>query len=268
MHVREFKVRWGMVVDIDKCTGCGACQVACQVENNIAPMTGKDPFNAVQALTSDRDDPSNKLRTLTWMNVYELSNNEAFPNHEVAYLPRPCMQCGNPACVPVCPVVATDKNEEGGIVSQIYPRCIGCRYCMAACPYHARYFNWWDPLYPVGMDKQLSPMVSPRPRGVVEKCNFCHTRLNMAKDLARQNGEDPEKLPDGAYIPACMEVCPSKAISFGDLENPEHAVYELSRSPHAFRLLEKLGLNPQVYYMSKREWVREQGDNNAGGGGH
>ncbi|WP_419787643.1 menaquinone reductase iron-sulfur cluster-binding subunit QrcC [Pseudodesulfovibrio sp.] len=269
MHVKEFKIRWGMVIDIDKCTGCGACMVGCQVENNIAPMTKKDPYNYVQALTKDRDDPSNKLRTLTWMNVYELSNGKSFPEHETAYLPRPCMQCGNPACVPVCPVVATDKNEEGGIVSQIYPRCIGCRYCMAACPYHARYFNWWDPLWPEGMDKGLSPSVSVRPRGVVEKCNFCHSRYLDAKDKARQNGEDPMNLPDGAYVTACTEICPTKAIHFGDLNNPEHKVYELSRSKHAFRLLEKLGLHPQVYYMSEREWVRKQGDNyNADGGAH
>ena len=111
------------------------------------------------------------------------------------------MQCGNPACVPVCPVVATDKNEEGGIVSQIYPRCIGCRYCMAACPYHARYFNWWDPLWPEGMDKGLSPSTSPRPRGVVEKCNFCHTRYLNAKNKARQDGEDPMNLPTARTSP-------------------------------------------------------------------
>ena len=111
---KEFKINWGMVIDLDKCTGCGACMTACQVENNIAPMV----------------DASNKMRTLSWMLVFEMSNGKPAPDAEVAYLPRPCMQCGHPACVPVCPVVATDKNEEGGIVSQIYPRCIGCRYCM------------------------------------------------------------------------------------------------------------------------------------------
>ncbi len=96
MQTKEFKIKWGMVIDIDKCTGCGACMVGCQVENNIAPMTKKDPYNYAQALTKDRDDASNKLKTLTWMNVYELSNNKAFPEHETAYLPRPCMQCGTP----------------------------------------------------------------------------------------------------------------------------------------------------------------------------
>ncbi|MCP4451571.1 MAG: 4Fe-4S dicluster domain-containing protein, partial [Planctomycetes bacterium] len=105
MQTKEFKIKWGMVIDVDKCTGCGACQVGCQVENNIAPMTKKDPYNYAQALTWDRDDASNKLKTLTWMNVYELTNGKSFPEHETAYLPRPCMQCGTPACVPVCPVV-------------------------------------------------------------------------------------------------------------------------------------------------------------------
>ncbi len=265
---KEFNVKWGMVIDVDKCTGCGACMVACQVENNIAPMTGKDPYNALQPMTFDRDDPSNKLRTLTWMMVYQLSNGKPAAEHEVAYLPRPCMQCENPACVPVCPVIATEKNEEGGIVSQIYPRCIGCRYCMAACPYHARYFNWWDPLWPKGMDKVLSPNTSARPRGVVEKCNFCHTRYLRAKDTARENGGDPMKLEDGAYITACAEACPTGAITFGDLKDPNHKVHELAHSEHAFRLLEKLGLGPQVYYYSKREWVRLLADNHAAGDSH
>ena len=274
MSHREFDIKWGMVIDVDKCTGCGACMVSCQVENNIAPMTEKDPYNYVQALTFDRDDPSDKLRTLTWMIVYELNNGKAFPEHEVAYLPRPCMQCENPACVPVCPVIATDKNEEGGIVSQIYPRCIGCRYCMAACPYHARYFNWWDPLWPKGMDKTLSPNTSVRPRGVVEKCNFCHTRFMKAKDQARMEGLDPNDLPEGYWKPACVEACPSGAITFGDLKNPEHEVYKLAHDKNSFRLLEKLGLAPQVFYHSKREWVRRQGDNylegeaTAAGGSH
>ncbi|WP_027180074.1 menaquinone reductase iron-sulfur cluster-binding subunit QrcC [Maridesulfovibrio bastinii] len=240
----DFETRYVMCVDIDKCTGCGACMVSCQAENNIAPM----------------EDGSNKLKTLTWMLVYELNNGKNFPDREVAYLPRPCMQCENPACVPVCPVVATAKDEEGGIVSQIYPRCIGCRYCMAACPYHARYFGWFDPKWPEGMDKTLSPMTSTRPRGVVEKCNFCHTRLMNARQRARQEGVDPLKMPEDWYQPACVESCPSGAITFGDINNPEHKVHELAHSKYAFRLLEKLGMDPQVYYISRREWVRKQAD--------
>ncbi len=245
MDVKEFKIRWGMVIDIDKCTGCGACMVACQAENNVALNVSA----------------SNRTRTLNWMLVYRLTNDKPFPENEVAFLPRPCMQCGNPSCVSVCPVVATDKNEEGGIVSQIYPRCIGCRYCMASCPYHARYFNWFDPSWPEGLDKVLNTNTSVRPRGVVEKCTFCHHRWNEARELARADGRDPDDLPDGAYVTACTACCPNGAITFGDLQNPRHAVHELAKSPNAFRLLERLHTEPQVYYISRREWVRRQGDN-------
>jgi molybdopterin-containing oxidoreductase family iron-sulfur binding subunit len=245
MEHSKSKIRWGMVIDLDKCTGCGACMVSCEAENNIAPTT----------------DSSNKLRTLSWMLVYELTNGKPYPDHDVAYLPRPCMQCGNPSCMTVCPVTAIDKNEEGGIVSQIYPRCIGCRYCMAACPYHARYFNWFDPIWPEGMEKTLAPNVSVRPRGVAEKCTFCHHKYAEAKERARAEGRDPLHLEEGDFVPACVAACPNGAMHFGDLNNPEHAVYKLAHEKYAFRLLERLGTDPQVYYYSKREWVRRQGDN-------
>jgi len=244
-EVKEFPIKWGMVIDIDKCTGCGSCMVACQAENNVAPAP----------------DGTNRVRTMNWMNVYKLSNGLSFPHHDTAYLPRPCMQCGKPSCVSVCPVVATAKDENGGIVSQITPRCIGCRYCMASCPYHARYFNWHDPVWPAGMEKTLTPDVSVRPRGVVEKCTFCHHRWQAAKDAAYAQNRDPMKLPDGAYKTACTEACPNGAITFGDVKNPEHKVHELIHSPYAFRLLERLGTEPQVWYISRREWVRRQGDN-------
>ncbi len=257
MEFKEFTIKWGMVVDLDKCTGCGACMVACQAENNIAPISKYENFDA-----------SNKLRTLTWLLVYKMENGKPFPEHEVAYLPRPCMQCEHPACVPVCPVVATDKNEEGGIVSQIYPRCIGCRYCMAACPYHSRYFNWWDPQFPEGMDKTLTPFTSARPRGVVEKCTFCHHRWNAAKERARKEGVDPMNLPQDWYQPACVSACPAGAITFGDFNNAEHTVGELSKSQYSRRLLAKLHLNPQVYYMSKRPWVLAMLDNYRAGDAH
>ena len=241
----EFEVKWGMVIDIDKCTGCGACVIACQAENNIPPAT--TPFD--------------RLRTLHWLIIYKLSNNKTGTDYDEAYLPRPCMQCGNPSCASVCPVVATTKDEEGGIVSQIYPRCIGCRYCMAACPYHARVFNWFDPVWPDGMEKTLTPFVSTRPRGVVEKCTFCHHRYQMAKEKARAEGKNPLDLEEDAYQPACVEACPTGAIVFGNLNNPKHKVAKLAKSRYAFRLLEKLGTEPQVYYLSRRDWVRRQGDN-------
>lgn len=246
MQIREeFEIRWGMVIDVDKCTGCGACQVACQAENNIPPSTSS----------------FDRLESVHWLFVYKLDNGKPYPESDTAYLPRPCMQCGNPSCVTVCPVIATTKEEEGGIVSQIYPRCIGCRYCMAACPYHSRVFNWYDPQWPKGMEKTLTPYVSTRMRGVVEKCTFCHHRFQLAKRRARAEGRDPSRLREGEYVPACAEACPTGAISFGDLNNSSHRVHQLAQSEHAFRLLERLGTEPQVYYLSRRSWVRRMGDN-------
>jgi menaquinone reductase, iron-sulfur cluster-binding subunit len=239
--------KYGMVIDLDKCTGCGACMAACMAENNV-------PF---------REDETDKNLSITWLRVYKLTNGKKFPNADVCYLPRPCMHCeghhGHSPCVSVCPATATDYSYDTGIVSQIYTRCFGCRYCMAACPYHVRYFNWWDPVWPEGMEKMLSPNVSVRTRGVVEKCSFCFHRYQIAMEKARYEGR--KELAEEEYQTACTQACPADAITFGDLNDPHHAVYKLKTHPDAFRLLERLGTNPKVYYISSREWVRRQGDN-------
>jgi molybdopterin-containing oxidoreductase family iron-sulfur binding subunit len=169
----------------------------------------------------------------------------------------------------VCPATATDYSTDTGIVSQIYTRCFGCRYCMGACPYHARYFNWWDPVWPKGMERYLSPNVSPRMRGIVEKCSFCFHRYQLARDKAYTDGR--QELKESEYQTACTQACPAGAITFGDLNNPDHAVHQIAqpdmhhhykpKNPHAFRLLERLGTNTKVYYVSSREWVRKAGDN-------
>jgi Fe-S-cluster-containing dehydrogenase component len=241
--------KYGMVINLDMCTGCGSCMVGCMAENNI-------PF---------KKDESDKLLSITWMRVYKLSNHKKFPDADICYLPRPCQHCagkhdaGHSPCVSVCPATATDYSYETGIVSQIYTRCFGCRYCMAACPYHARYFNWWDPVWPKGMEKYLSPNVSPRMRGVVEKCSFCFHRYQLAMDKAYAKGR--RTLNEDEYQTACTQACPANAITFGDLDNPKHKVYKLKKDPNAFRLLERLGTNPKIYYVSSREWVRRAGDN-------
>jgi Fe-S-cluster-containing dehydrogenase component len=238
--------KYGMVIDLDKCTGCGTCMIACASENNL----------------SVRPDESDKQRSVTWMRLYKITNGKRFPQTEVSYFPRPCMQCDHHTpCVSVCPATATQTNPYTGIVSQIYTRCIGCRYCMAACPYHARVFNWWDAYFPKGkgIERYLSPEVSPRMRGVVEKCTFCHHRLMRAKNRAYAEGT--RELEEGQYITACAESCPAQAITFGDLNNPNHQVSKLAMSPYAFRILERLGTEPKVYYLSSKDWVRKMADN-------
>jgi menaquinone reductase, iron-sulfur cluster-binding subunit len=249
--------RYGMVVDLDKCVGCGSCMVACMSENNV-------PFRA---------DESDKLLSITWMKVFKLTNGKSFPDNEICYLPRPCMHCegshGHSPCVSVCPATATDYSSQTGIVSQIYTRCFGCRYCMGSCPYHARYFNWWDPVWPEGMEKYLNPNVSPRMRGVVEKCSFCFHRYQEAMNKAYY--EERDDIEEDEYQTACTQACPAGAIVFGDLNNPDHEVHQLAqpdlahggrpKNPQAFRLLERLGTNPKVYYISSRQWVRDAGDN-------
>jgi menaquinone reductase, iron-sulfur cluster-binding subunit len=249
--------KFGMVIDLDKCTGCGACMVACMAENNVA----------------FREDETDKLLSVHWMRVYRLKNGKSFPQADECYLPRPCQQCegheGHSPCVSVCPATATDYDMQTGIVSQIYTRCFGCRYCMAACPYHVRQFNWWDPVWPDGMERSLNPDVSVRMRGVVEKCSFCYHRSQTALSKAYLEGR--RELKEGEYQTACTQACPANAITFGDLNNPEHAVNQLAqpdpahdgrpRNPKAFRLLERLGTRPKVYYLSSKEWVRKAGDN-------
>jgi molybdopterin-containing oxidoreductase family iron-sulfur binding subunit len=147
-------------------------------------------------------------------------------------------------------VRATYKNEEG-VVGQIYPRCIGCRYCTTACPYTLRYFNWNPPEWTEELKQSLNPDVSIRPKGVVEKCTFCHHRLQKAKEKAELEGRP---LKENDYLPACVETCPAEAMYFGDLDNSEHKVWELARSPRAFRLLEEIGTLPKVVYLMESEW--------------
>ncbi|MBU0995870.1 MAG: 4Fe-4S dicluster domain-containing protein [Proteobacteria bacterium] len=255
-HSNDKANKFGMVIDLDKCTGCGACMVACMSENNV-------PF---------KKDESKKLDSITWMHLYRLTNKKPFPDTEVCYLPRPCMHCegahGHPPCVSVCPATATDYDKKTGIVSQIYTRCFGCRYCMGACPYHARYFNWWDPVWPEGMENYLSPNVSPRMRGVVEKCSLCFHRYQLAMDKAYHEGR--KELEEHEYQSSCTQACPAGAITFGDLNNPHHQVHKMVKpskhggkptATNAFRLLERLGTNPKIYYLSSKEWVRRLGDN-------
>ena len=225
--------RWGMVIDLDRCNGCQACELACRSENNIA-------VGGPQAASENR--------TISWMRVHAETHGE-WPDVRVRFLPQPCMQCDRPPCTLVCPVQATTIDTEG-LVSQIYARCIGCRYCANACPYTVKFFNWRRPSYPESVLRGLNPDVSVRPVGVIEKCTFCHHRLLKARDLAR--AED-RPLREEDYVPACTESCPTGAIVFGDLDDPDQRVARLSRDPRAFRLQEGLSTQPKVYYLSEQD---------------
>lgn len=223
--------RWGMVIDLDKCTGCGSCVVACSTENNLALG---NPQEAAMG------------RIIRWLKILPSQEGE-FPAPKQRLLPMPCQQCDTPPCTKVCPVYATFRNEEG-IVGQVYSRCIGCRYCLNACPYTCKDFNWKAPVWPKEMQASFNPDVSIRPKGVVEKCLFCHHRLQRAKEEAVAEGRP---LRENDYQPACAEICPAKAIVFGDLNNNDSDAANLSKDPRAFHLLEELGAEPKVTYLKE-----------------
>ena len=226
--------KWGMVIDLDKCTACQACVVACQAENNI-PIAGPKE--------------THMGRAIHWIELISHIEGE-YPNAKIKLIPRPCFHCDKPPCIKVCPVRATYKSEEEGIIGQIYPRCIGCRYCTTACPYTVRYFNWEKPEWPEMMKNLLNPDVSVRPKGVVEKCTFCYHRLVKAREKAKAEGRDFS--PD-EYIPACVQTCPSQAMYFGDLSDSNSKVSILARTTRAFRILEELGTEPKVIYLAEGE---------------
>ena len=205
--------RWGMVIDLDKCSGCQACVVACHAENNIAII---GPEEAA------------KGRTIHWIELIPYIEGE-YPHIKARLLPRPCMHCDHPPCTKVCPVNATYINEEG-LVAQINHRCIGCRYCTTACPYTVKYFNWYEPQWPKEMKGSLNRDVSLRTKGVVEKCNFCEERLAVG------------------LLPACVEACRER-MAFGDLTDPGSEVRKLLEANFTIRRKPHLGTQPQVYYI-------------------
>ena len=234
---RERRPRYGMVIDLDRCTGCGACTVACSVENNVPPPPAR----------------STERTGVVWMRVSEAEDPRPAGARSV-FVPVPCQQCDDPPCEKVCPQRAVELDPKTGIVAQVAVRCLGCRYCMAACPYHARSFNWFRPEWPDGTAALLNPDVSVRQRGTVEKCTFCVQRLQAARAKAAAAGR--REIDPADYVPACVEACPSRAIVFGDLEDPSSEVARLARESGSFRLLPAFGTRPKVFYRSTEPWVR------------
>ncbi len=229
----EAAPRWAMIVDLDRCTGCQACVVACHAENNISVV------NEQQAAYG---------RWMHWIIVERYWEDE-YPNVKARFMPVMCQQCAQAPCEPVCPVFATYHNREG-LNAQVYNRCIGTRFCGNACPYKVRAYNWFEPEFPSPLTEQLNPDVTVRSRGIMEKCTFCIQRIRRAELDAKAQGR---QLADGEVQPACVQTCPPSALVFGDLNDPNSQVSQLARSHRSFRLLDELGTDPAVIYLKGGE---------------
>ncbi len=235
--------RWGMAISLDACTGCSACVAACAAENNI-PFVG--PERVAQS------------RQMSWIRIERFLESEENGHVRTRHIPMMCQHCGAAPCEPVCPVYATYHNPEGLNV-QVYNRCVGTRYCSNNCPYKVRYFNYYTYEWPEPMDRGLNPDVTLREKGVMEKCTYCVQRINAAKNAVRD--EDLEAVvPDGFFQTACQQTCPTDAIVFGNLKDPDSQVSKLSRGPLAYSVLEELNTRPASFYLKQ---VTERTSNDA-----
>ena len=227
--------RFGMAIDLDRCLRCQACVVACAAENNVPPLGAERSALA---------------RPIHWMDMLLADAGSAESELGSAPVPIPCMHCERPECVKVCPVGATYLADDG-VVTQVWDRCIGCRYCMAVCPYGRRYFNWTAPAWPGGDPSSANPDVALRPAGVVEKCTLCQHRIRAVLERARI---DDAPVADAAIqrLPACAATCPTRAITFGDLADPGSALSKLAKDARAVQLLARFGTGPKVFYLRGR----------------
>ena len=233
------KHEWGMTIDLNACTGCSACVTACYAENNLA-VVGKEEIA--------------RGHIKSWIRIerYVPTTENAPPLY---LMPMLCQQCDNAPCESVCPVYAASHTEDG-LNAQVYNRCIGTRYCENNCPYKVRRFNWFKPEWPKPLDLQLNPDVTVRGAGVMEKCTFCVQRIRATEMNAKAEGR---AVQDGEITPACAQACPAKAITFGDIKNPESAMMR-RRADHPlrkYRALEELNTQPAIVYL--RELYRRQG---------
>lgn len=234
---REHPVyEWGLTVDLAACTGCSACVVACSAENNI-PVVGK------KVVAQGRE--------MAWIRIERYYDSIPTENGgeelKVSFLPMMCQHCQNAPCEPVCPVYATYHNEEG-MNAMIYNRCVGTRYCSNNCSYKVRRFNWFQYEWPELLDWQVNPDVTKRTVGVMEKCTFCVQRIAEAKDVAKDLGR---MVNDGEIKPACVQTCPTQALTFGNLKDPHSKVSIAAKSERAYKVLDHhLNTQPAVSYLS------------------
>ncbi len=222
--------KWGMVIDLDRCTGCQACTTACSMENNVAFVGEKDAGYG---------------RSMQWIRIQRYWKGQ-YPEVTPTYQPMLCQQCGNAPCEPVCPVFASVHSDIEQINLQVYNRCVGTRYCANNCPYLARTFNWFDYQIPEIMTNYLNPNVTVRRRGIMEKCTFCVQRIHGGTEKAKAEGRE---VTDADVQPACALACPTDAIIFGDLNNPDSPVGQAARNKRGFRVYEELGTDPKVIYL-------------------